>query len=72
MNTLTDRQTEIFDTIKSFIAVNRYAPSVRELSDALNITVKGVFDHLEALEHKGYIARNRKIARSIRITEVTQ
>jgi len=72
MTPLTSRQTEILDTIKSFIAVNQYAPSVRELSDALDITIKGVFDHLEALERKGYITRNRKIARSIRITEVTQ
>lgn len=72
MKPLTDKQQAVLDFIKQFIAGNGYAPTVREIGSSFGICVKGAFDHINAIEKKGYISRHRGISRSITITEVSQ
>jgi repressor LexA len=60
---LTPRQKRIYDFIAGAIRDNGYAPSIPEIGQRFNITsTRGVFDHLKALENKGYIKRVGKRA----------
>lgn len=64
---LTDRQKQIYDYLAETILYKGYAPSIPEIGERFNITsTRGVFDHLKALEKKGYIRRVGK--RAIEIT----
>lgn len=64
---LTARQREVLETITTFCTQYGYPPSIRELGHLLNISsLRGVTIHLDALEKKGYIERERT-SRSIRI-----
>jgi repressor LexA len=60
---LTPKQKRIYDFIAGAIRVNGYAPSIPEIGKRFKITsTRGVFDHLKALENKGYIKRVGKRA----------
>lgn len=62
---LTDRQKEVYDTIKMFMDMYKYPPSFRDIAERLNITFKGASDHIKALERKGALTMQPKKARSI-------
>jgi SOS-response transcriptional repressor LexA len=65
---MTERQREIFDFIKDKIVNRGYEPTVREIGKAFGIgSPNGVMAHLKALEKKGFITRDEKLSRSIRI-----
>ena len=68
---LTKRQGEILEMIKDFIRSNHMPPTVLEIADAFGFKSSSCFDHLKALERKGYIRRSSK-ARSIELTEFVQ
>lgn len=64
---LTARQREMLNAISGFIAIKGYAPSIRDLGPLLGISsLRGVTIHLDALEKKGWITRERA-SRSIRV-----
>jgi repressor LexA len=66
---LTPRQKMIYEFITGAIRDNGYAPSIPEIGKRFKITsTRGVFDHLKALENKGYIKRVGK--RAIEILSV--
>ncbi len=69
MKKLTARQTEVFNFIKSYIANHGYPPTIREVGVGFGISVKGSYDHIKALEKKGYIKCNLKRSRAIEITD---
>jgi repressor LexA len=64
---LTSRQKEIFDFIKAFIKGRGYPPSVREIGEHFNIYPRAAFDHLKALERKGYLKRRGSMSRGLEI-----
>lgn len=64
---LTSRQREIFNFIKKFIHEMGYPPSVREIAEHFKIYPRAVFDHLKALERKGYLKRRRSMSRSLEL-----
>jgi len=65
---LTDRQYEVLVTLKRFIQRRKYAPSVREIAEQFGwASTSTVAYHLDILQQKGFIARDRFIARSIRL-----
>jgi len=67
---LTTRQRTIYDFLARTIRDNGYAPSIPEIGKKFKITsTRGVFDHLKALENKGYIKRIGK--RAIEIVSPT-
>jgi repressor LexA len=60
---LTPRQKRIYDFLSGSIRDKGYAPSIPEIGQRFKITsTRGVFDHLQALERKGYIRRVGKRA----------
>ncbi len=64
---LTSRQKEIFDFIKTFIKERGYPPSVREIGGHFHIYPRAAFDHLKALEKKGYLKRRGSMSRGLEI-----
>ena len=64
---LTSRQKEIFDFIRGFIKERGYPPSVREIGERFNIYPRAAFDHLKALERKGYLRRRGSMSRGIEV-----
>jgi repressor LexA len=67
MRELTARQRQVFDAIVGYRAERGYLPSIRELRRMLGVSsLRGVTIHLDALERKGWIERERT-SRSIRI-----
>jgi repressor LexA len=69
MEELTRRQEEILNFIKDFYRVNGMPPTVREISDFFKISSSSMFDHLTALQKKGYLKRASRKSRSLEFTE---
>ncbi len=62
---LTLKQEKIFEFIKLQIKESGFPPTVREVGDKFNITVKGAYDHVKAIEKKGYIRTEQNKSRAI-------
>jgi len=69
MKGLTDRQREVLDFIRGFIRANRYPPTIREIATNFSFSVKGSYDHVKALERKGFLRCHENRSRAIEITE---
>jgi repressor LexA len=67
MKKLTARQNEVFNFIRYFINDHGFPPTIREVGDRFKISVKGSYDHIKALEKKGYIKCNLKRSRAIEV-----
>jgi repressor LexA len=64
---LTSRQREVFNFVRSFVRERSYPPSVREIAKHFNIYPRAAFDHLKALEKKGYLKRRTSMSRGLEI-----
>jgi repressor LexA len=64
---LTSRQREIFDFVRAFIKERGFPPSVREIGEHFHIYPRAVFDHLKALEKKGYLRRQGSMSRGLEV-----
>ena len=70
MQTLTDRQQETLDWIKTHLRKNGIPPTRAELAEALGLRdASSVSGHLTALADKGWIELRPKIKRGIRVIE---
>ncbi|MFP4484116.1 MAG: transcriptional repressor LexA [Spirochaetaceae bacterium] len=69
MKTITKRQQEVLDFIKAYIDEHSYPPTIREISDNFGISVKGAYDHVKAIEKKGYIGLNNHRSRTIEVLD---
>ena len=64
---LTARQREVLDAIREYSVEKGFMPSIRELGKTVGISsLRGVTVHLDALEKKGWIKRERT-SRSIKL-----
>jgi repressor LexA len=68
MKELTLRQREVLSFIRKCINAH-YPPTVREVADHFEISVKGAYDHLAALKKKGSIRMGRG-SRTIELIKV--
>ena len=67
---LTERQKEVYDMIRSLIMDRGYGPTVREIGEQFGIrSPNGVMCHLRALERKGLIRRSPNKSRAIELTQ---
>ena len=64
MKGLTDRQREIATFYGQFQFENSYPPTVRDVANHFNMSTKGAYDHIKALEKKGILSRGENISRS--------
>lgn len=68
LDSLTTRQREIYDFIRSKIHGRGYGPTVREIGEAFEIkSPNGVMCHLKALQKKGLISREPNMSRAIQL-----
>jgi repressor LexA len=69
---LTPRQQQILDYLVKAIQDKGYAPSVREIGDALGLSSPStVHQHLTALEEKGYVRRHGDRMRALEVVDKT-
>lgn len=69
LSSLTPRQREILDFIRTWIDELGYAPTVRDIGRQFGIrSPNGVRGHLKALEAKGMIERDPRRSRALRLT----
>ena len=66
---LTARQREVLEFIRKFMTTVGYPPTVREIGAHFGFVPRSVFDHLKALERKGYLRRAASKSRSLQILE---
>lgn len=70
MDELTERQRQVLHAINEIVRKKGYPPTVREIGELLGMRSScTVQRHLEALERKGYIKRDRTKARSVEIVQ---
>lgn len=63
---LTGRQQEVLAFIRAFSQRHGVPPTVREIGQRFRVTPRAAFDHLRALERKGYLRRRATSGRTSR------
>lgn len=63
---LTHRQQEVLGFIRQFTQRHGVPPTVREIGGRFRVTPRAAFDHLRALERKGYLRRRATSGRTSR------
>jgi repressor LexA len=66
---LTEKQQLILNFLKESIIESGYPPTVREIGEKFGITVKGAYDHIKAIEKKGFIKTEHNKSRAIIILD---
>lgn len=69
MKDLTARQKETLQIIRDFTNRHSYPPTIREIAAGLGISTKGAYDHVKALEKKGWIRYDPNRSRTLEIIE---
>lgn len=68
MEKLTNRQNEVLDYVKSYVANNGFPPAIREIGKALGLNSPAtIHSHLNALENKGYLKKTNSKYRSLEL-----
>lgn len=71
MKDLTGKQQNILEYIESYISGQGYPPTIREIGEQFSITAKGAYDHLKAIEKKGYIKCEKNRSRAIELLKTS-
>ena len=71
MDKLTRRQSEVVLFVRRYADRHGFAPSLREVADALDVNVNAVVGHLRAAERKGAIRRASRTARGLVVRDAT-
>jgi repressor LexA len=70
---LSERQKGIIDFIRSFQVENGYPPTIRQIGNAVDISSTSVVNYnLNKLEKDGYLARDLKVSRGLRLVETVE
>ena len=68
MEKLTPKQNRVLEALKKILAKKGYPPTVRELCEATNLSSTATVQvHLDHLENKGYIKRDKEKNRTIEL-----
>jgi repressor LexA len=67
---LTDKHKKIINVLENFTEENGYPPSIREICTEANISSTSVANYyLDRLENLGYIERDRRVSRGLRLVK---
>lgn len=69
MEEITKRQKQVLDFIAKYIETNQYPPSLIEIAETFSINLKTAHEFLDRLANKGYITKEKRIARSLLLTD---
>ncbi len=72
MKEITERQKEVLNFISEFTEQNSFPPTVREISNHFEISLRAVQDHILALQKKGYLSQAQRRSRSIKVLSDTR
>ncbi len=65
---LSERQLKILEVIREYTDEFGYPPTIREIGDSVGISSTSVVSYnLNALERKGYLARDKDVSRGLRL-----
>ncbi len=65
---LSDRHRKIMEFLTTFVEKNSYSPSIRQIGESIGVKSTSLVDYyLTYLEQEGYIARDGRVSRSIRV-----
>jgi repressor LexA len=68
---LTKKQRHLLNFIEDFIRMNGYAPSYEEMAEHFGLRSKAtVYEHIQALEDKGYLRVRQGRARSLEVVSM--
>jgi repressor LexA len=67
--TLTPKQLRVLTFIRDFSRARGYAPTMQELADDFGVSKVTVFEHIAALQKKGFLKRARHKARSLELSD---
>jgi repressor LexA len=67
MKDLTEKQELVLKFISDSLREKGFPPTIREIADKFEITAKGAYDHLKAIEKKGFIKTNKNQSRAIEL-----
>src|SRR5512139_3060173 len=69
---LGERHQKILDFLSDYQRENHYPPSIREIGEKTGISSTSVVNYyLDQLEKDGYIQRDRKISRGVRLSNTS-
>jgi len=68
MKELTERQKDVLSFIAGYLKGHSYPPTIREIADHYEISVKGAHDHITALRRKGFLKQADKRPRTMELT----
>lgn len=69
LSSLTPKQLRVLTFIRDYTNARGYAPTMQELADEFGVSKVTVFEHIAALQKKGYLKRARHRARSLRLND---
>ena len=71
--TLSSRQQKMLDFIRRFVRERSFPPTIREIGETVGISSTSVVNYnLNALEKKGYIERDKRMSRGLRLVEAAR
>jgi repressor LexA len=70
MKELTSRQKEVLSFIDHFKQEHGYSPTIREIAEFFEISVKGAHDHVTALKKKGSLRLENRRSRTMELVGV--
>ena len=65
---LTPKQLRVLIFIRDFSHAKGYAPTMQEVADEFGVSKVTAFEHIAALQKKGYLRRSRHKARSLQLS----
>ncbi len=66
---LTPKQLRVLTLIRDYSKARGYAPTMQELADEFGVSKVTVFEHIGALQKKGYLKHARHRARSLQLND---
>ncbi|MDD2553451.1 MAG: hypothetical protein PHP51_02620 [Desulfotomaculaceae bacterium] len=68
---MTNRESQIYNAIRKYIAINGYAPTLREIGQDVGLSpVSTVHHYLNRIMSKGYITYKPNQPRTLRVLKV--
>jgi repressor LexA len=69
---ITDVQRNALKEVRDYIAARKYPPTMSELGDLLGVTAASAHQLIKQLENKGYVSREPRKARSLKVVRDLQ
>jgi len=67
MKELTKRQKEVLSFIADYIRKHSYSPTIRDIADHFDMSVKGAYDHVAALRRKNFLKQSDNRSRTMEL-----